>query len=290
MQQRTRQAALADDRRMILKYMGGSNGRHREARRSVAVAGILVSTFLHTLLLVPLVLGYGQPRQHAQPNVQGTATMRPEEFSPDAMTAIFIEDDRAITGTAAADEPVVHFRLPKPTLRTVAMDEVAVSHLDPSQDDGRPPAAEANGDPPGQSMMFGRYMGQIAARVERVWVRPRSIPAGGAFACRAQITQDRRGNVLEVTLLKCTADSAWQVSLIRAIGSASPLPAPPDATVFSETMILEFDSDAYVAGGSDLGFEPALRSASQVAPSGEIETAYRRTISSYFGSEFRRGI
>jgi len=83
MQQRAHGAALADDRRMILKHGGSSSGRQRKTRRSVAVAGILVSTFLHTLLLVPLVLGYGQQRQRAQPNVQGTPTLRPEAFSPE---------------------------------------------------------------------------------------------------------------------------------------------------------------------------------------------------------------
>src|SRR5262249_54368949 len=115
---------------------------------------------------------------------------------------------------------------------------------------------EANGDAPGRSMLFGRYMGQIWSRIERVWMRPRSTLAAGKFACRAQITQDRAGRVQEVTLQECTNDARWQLSLVRAINGASPFPAPPDPSVFSNLITVEFDSDPYVSGGSGEGFEP----------------------------------
>jgi len=104
-------------------------------------------------------------------------------------------------------------------------------------------------------MMFGRYMGQISARVERAWLRPRSVPPQGSFACRVQITQDKRGNVEEVTLERCTEDPRWQMSLVKAIQGASPFPAPPDPAVFSNLITLEFDSDVYVAGSNTQGFE-----------------------------------
>jgi hypothetical protein len=95
--------------------------------------------------------------------------------------------------------------------------------------------------------------------VERAWMRPRSVTAAGSFSCRVQITQDKHGNVQEVTLEKCTDDPRWQVSLVRAITAASPLPAPPDPAVFSSLLTIEFDSDPYIVGGSDQGFEPVAR-------------------------------
>src|SRR5689334_17289238 len=96
--------------------------------------------------------------------------------------------------------------------------------------------------------MFGRYLGQISARISRAWMRPRSaIEGNGTFDCRVRIFQDHRGDVQEVELAGCTADSGWQLSLVRAIESASPLPAPPDPAVFSPTVTLDFESRAYSA-------------------------------------------
>ena len=43
---------------------------------------------------------------------------------------------------------------------------------------------------------------------------------------------------------------------MRAIQNASPLPAPPDAAVFSNVLTLEFDSQSFIVGGSPEGFEP----------------------------------
>jgi hypothetical protein len=107
-------------------------------------------------------------------------------------------------------------------------------------------------------MMFGRYVGQISARVQRAWLRPRTPMGASSFACRVQILQDRVGNVQEVTLQQCNGDLHWQASLVQAIQSASPLPAPPDPAVFSNLLTMEFDSDQYRAGGHAEGFEPEL--------------------------------
>lgn len=239
-------------------------GRKTSRRLSIVVTGIAGSVFLHTLLFIPLVLGYGDPSHLQQPDAQGTSARRQKEPSTDSMTAVFVEDDRGSTTTRPDDAPAVRFHLPRPVLRPVAVTRVSVAHLNLLQDKNQRPPVEASGDQAGQSVMFGRYMGQISARVERAWSRPRTIPADGTFACRVQITQDRSGNVEEVMLQKCTEDPSWRVSLMRAIASASPLPAPPDDAVFSDTVILEFDSDPYVVGGSELGFEPVRLAAAPV--------------------------
>jgi hypothetical protein len=46
--------------------------------------------------------------------------------------------------------------------------------------------------------------------------------------------------VQEIEIAQCNGDIRWQTSLVHAIQSASPLPAPPDPKVFSHTLTFEF--------------------------------------------------
>ncbi len=77
--------------------------------------------------------------------------------------------------------------------------------------------------------------------------------------CRVQVLQSPSGDVLEVALSSCNGDARWQSSLLRAIETASPLPAPPDARVFKKHIALQFKSDVFAVGGSSEGFEPEVR-------------------------------
>jgi hypothetical protein len=97
----------------------------------------------------------------------------------------------------------------------------------------------------------------------------RHIPERTGGRCSVQITQDRSGNVQQTVLQRCNGDLCWQLSLVQAIQSASPLPAPPDPSVFADAVTLQFNCDAYVAGGAADGFEPltpALRAAMATDP------------------------
>jgi hypothetical protein len=130
-----------------------------------------------------------------------------------------------------------------------------------------PPEA---GDPALHALMFGRYTGQISARIERAWIRPRSpvnesAPAGGTpvssppnepqFKCRVQIRQDERGNVQEVSLIECNGTEAWRQSLVVAINQSSPLPAPPIPSVFTRTVTMIFAAEGYQPGSPSDGYE-----------------------------------
>lgn len=114
------------------------------------------------------------------------------------------------------------------------------------------------GDPALRTLMFGRYTGQISARIERVWIRPRapvisgteviarnppnSASDGDTFRCSVQIRQDARGNVQEVLVLDCPGAEAWRHSLVVAINQSSPLPAPPTPAVFTPLLKMTFES------------------------------------------------
>jgi hypothetical protein len=231
-----------------------------QPRGMLILSGLAASIFLHGLLVTPLLWG-GHRHRHQQPNIQGaSAGQHAGSSSPESMLIVFEDDSRAIqVSSDYQDDPSKRFLLPHPPISPVAPPKIPTPKLAliDTQDDRT--ASEADGNQAGHSMLFGRYMGQISARVERAWVRPRSVPAESSFACRVQIKQDQHGNVQEVTLEKCTDDPQWQVSLVRAISAASPLPAPPDPAVFSNLLTMEFDSDPYVAGASDQGFEPLMR-------------------------------
>jgi len=111
------------------------------------------------------------------------------------MLVVFEDDSLAIhDGTSVIDPNVI---LPPPSLLRVTRPQPPAPPLNWMDEVDDTLASEADGDQTGPSMMFGRYMGQNSARVERAWVRPRSIPPSGSFNCRVQITQDRRGDVEE---------------------------------------------------------------------------------------------
>jgi TonB C terminal len=226
-----------------------------ERSNALTLGGLVASVLIHLLLMTPLVWG-GHRAHQRLPDSQGVSAGPHQDDSLKSMLVVFEEDPAAIHDTSQNEDPSDPIILPKPSLQRIA--RVILPTLDASvlDETDQQSLSEANGDQVGRSVLFGRYMGQISARVERAWIRPRISPGNSYFACRVNITQDRHGNVQEVILEKCSDQPQWQVSLVRAIQAASPLPAPPDPTVFSNLVTMEFDSVAYVAGAAGEGFEP----------------------------------
>lgn len=126
-----------------------------------------------------------------------------------------------------------------------------------------------SGDTAAQAAMFGRYTGQIDARIERAWRRPRtaiatgrSFPSSSArspspeiFDCQVRILQDTEGRVQEVDLLRCNGTVAWQQSLVTAILTSSPLPAPPAPNVFTSSLVMRFRALPYAPDRSADDYE-----------------------------------
>lgn len=119
---------------------------------------------------------------------------------------------------------------------------------------------------PGRALLLGRYIGQISARVERAWIRPRTVIESDRFTCSARITQGSDGRVIEVELQNCNGDGRWQASLARAIQAASPLPAPPDQDVFARILTISFAAEQFAPGRDADGFEPESRMAMGLTP------------------------
>jgi hypothetical protein len=153
----------------------------------------------------------------------------------------------------------------KPQIDVVSPEPVAIA--DVSDTSGASNPADV-GDPAVLALMAGRYRGQISARIERAWIRPRTpvsestdearpdnVTGETPFICQVQIRQDALGNVEEVLLLNCNGTDAWRHSLVVAINQASPLPAPPIPTVFARDLTMTFEAHAYEPGDPSYEYE-----------------------------------
>jgi len=139
---------------------------------------------------------------------------------------------------------------------------------DPPTEDSHSNGSSGAGDDGGYARLYGMYSGQIQARIDRLWRRPRSPitetagnDAGESteFRCMVNIIQDTHGNVVEVLLPDCNGSTAWQRSLAIAIHQASPLPAPPDAKVFRRSIALTFVGQPYSSTAAADEYEIAGR-------------------------------
>lgn len=84
----------------------------------------------------------------------------------------------------------------------------------------------------------GEYAALIRARIQRNWIRPASAQAG--LKCTIHVTQIPGGEVVGATLGACNGDAAVRQSIITAVLRSSPLPAPPDPTLFERNLTIEF--------------------------------------------------
>jgi hypothetical protein len=158
----------------------------------------------------------------------------PDSSHPAAILALSPPRLTPIELTAALPEFVAVFpeETPDPASGSVASDDNTIARL------------------------RGQYLGQINARIDRAWLRPRAPIGEERFVCQVRIEQDRAGNVTEVALERCNGSPRWQVSLVHAIESASPLPAPSDPSVFARAIHMSFEAVPVELAVSREQYEP----------------------------------
>lgn len=218
-------------------------------RRGVRWGALFLTLALHALLFSPLLLGT-PGRKFRPPLTDGAAVNAQNAEASEFVSTLIILPDRSITDPAQHDDSAydviireVEQRVQDPPslaeLALVSQPEISGSETATADD---APTPEVTGDDAGRARLFGIYMGQVKARIERAWEHP-ATPEG-TFQCKVQISQGDHGEVKEVTLQHCNPHPAWQVSLVQAIQRASPLPAPPTQKVFSAVLTLNFDAQA----------------------------------------------
>ena len=90
--------------------------------------------------------------------------------------------------------------------------------------------------------LLGRYVAELKARIERAWNRPPTARSG--LRCIVNVTQVPGGTVTDVHVGDCNGDAAVRQSIVLAVFRASPLPAPPDPSLFERNLTLVFAPDA----------------------------------------------
>lgn len=203
-----------------------------EHRTLTSCAAALIVLAVHIGLIVPAVWAGGSSRQRPDPEFRGETALQ---------WVVLDDSPRAAPVTAAS--------LPFSGLAALEASDIL-----PPLPSAPPPASPSKSqdlqadERSSLGTLYGRYVGQIHARVDRAWRRPRTAIGSPIFQCQVQIDQDRRGRVGEVTLLQCNGDARWRLSLVHAVAAAAPLPAPPDPAVFARHVLLEFRAMAYSPG------------------------------------------
>jgi len=254
------------------------------------VLGALGTALLHVLLVLPLFLdlSLAPHRAHDRSGPGATALASTEE---PLMTVVFINEvspavehlatleprDLASRGVEPHDLPVV----------VLSPDPTPAAQNDATSEDA-PDASlpEAGGDRAQHARLYGRYLGQLQARIERAWMRPRSAIGAPQFSCRARIAQNRTGDVVDVRLDHCNGSPRWQASLESAIRTASPLPAPPDPSVYADRLWLTFHSEGFQPDASPDGFEPQERR-TLVAANQSLERESLEHLAERFGGKLQ---
>jgi colicin import membrane protein len=85
------------------------------------------------------------------------------------------------------------------------------------------------------------WQSQITARIQRAWLRPGSARPG--IECVLNVTQVPGGEVTNVRIGTCNGDQAVRESIEAAVYRASPLPPPPDPTLFERSLVITFRPD-----------------------------------------------
>jgi len=230
------------------------------SRVGVSALGVAGALIVHGLLVLPFVLDLSLPTRRA-PDRSGAGASALFSVAEPEMTVMFVNesvpvatlprpklDALASRGLESIDLPVVVLSPDESPAEAAAQG--------PSDHQATPETSPAVPDPAQHALLYGRYLGQLQARIERAWLRPRTEIGAPQFSCRARVEQDRRGDVVRVDLDHCTGSQRWQQSLVSAIRTASPLAAPPDASVYADVLWLSFVSEGFQQGGSPQGFEP----------------------------------
>lgn len=252
----------------------------RRVSRSIlspTVIGLAGTFLLHGLALQTVILGERAPRICPR-EVRELASSESKTTSAESLVFIEIPDsakiDSAHNDSLASVQATI---VANPIVENIADSSPALDLTTLTANEDKEAASTVTtGDGPERTRLLGIYSGQIQARVERIWTRPRtSVNEAGRpenrsnnveyFHCQVQIVQDATGAVQEVLLPNCNGSVAWQHSLVVAIQLASPLPAPPSSTVFSRTVTLNFSGYPYLVGEPEGSYETATVETPQAA-------------------------
>lgn len=102
-------------------------------------------------------------------------------------------------------------------------------------------AAEEHASAVRSGPALANWQAQITAKINRSWLRPPTARSG--IQCVLYVTQVPGGEVTQVSIGECNGDQAVRESIQAAVYRASPLPPPPDPSLFDRNLKINFKPD-----------------------------------------------
>jgi colicin import membrane protein len=102
-------------------------------------------------------------------------------------------------------------------------------------------AAEEHAQAARNGAAVANWASLIAEKITRNWLRPPTAKAG--IDCMLNVTQVPGGEVTQVTIGEYNGDQGVRESIEAAVYRASPLPPPPDPSLFDRNLKIEFKPD-----------------------------------------------
>jgi colicin import membrane protein len=97
-------------------------------------------------------------------------------------------------------------------------------------------ASEESAHNAGLASAKQKWIALIQIKIHNNWTPPPSTPSD--LSCKVTVTQVPGGSVSNAQVPSCNGDDAVVQSIITAVYRASPLPAPPDPSLFDEGKVL----------------------------------------------------
>jgi len=220
---------------------------------TAAVIGATATLLLHSLLFVAAVWGDSAQKSPRLPEVVGAGANAgsPEGTSAERRITVELQPESVLESPLPSELPIA-LEVPHKVsmLAITGPDALPMAPLTSSDEGEEANASDA--DMLARTQLAGLYEGQMRARIERAWLRPREPIGEGKFVCRILIRQSDQGVVGEIEVQQCNGSAQWQKSLTDAIFAASPLPAPPNPQVFADSFSMRFEASAF-AEGAPLG-------------------------------------
>jgi membrane protein involved in colicin uptake len=225
----------------------------------------LLTIALHAILMSPLMLGMQARKSHSA--APGGAPASAQQVRLDQITStLMLLNDHDVTAPDNSVDAAALLAAVTQQTSAIAMDFSKPGELPQLEVNGTEdgievatPSATIVGDQAERTMMFVQYLSQVTSRIQRAWLLPRKMLATH-FRCRVQIRHDAAGVVQAVTLQRCDEDAATQMSLVKAVQNASPLPMLVSDTPLDE-VTLDFEA---VAGSADTRMTSVMPSANDL--------------------------
>lgn len=83
-----------------------------------------------------------------------------------------------------------------------------------------------------------QYVALIAIKIQNNWIKPPTAPDD--LNCKLDVQQVPGGAVVNANVTQCNGDDAVRQSIVTAVLKASPLPPPPDPSLFDRNLVITF--------------------------------------------------